>query len=171
MLQKINNKLDEWSKIAEPYIKFSIFTTLLASFITPTLFYLYMSYRNFLDNEYIYLGILMLLIPILLEVLLSLGIKQKIYAGLSFFILYIAIMIILVWRHQSPWLIAFSLVFLGYLISYILIKGILIFTKELKEIFIETKNVATLIGQIMIPVLTTAIPIAIALAIKYLFNI
>jgi uncharacterized membrane protein len=166
----IDNKLDEYSKKAEPHMKVWIIITLLASVITPFLFYLYSTYKYLLEkNDYVYLGILMLLIPILLEVLFSLGIKKRLVPGVVFALLYFLLLRVLsTGEKQNEWLVATSMVFLGYLISSIFVNGILIWTKQLASIFSKAHNIVALLGQVMVPILGTAIPIAIAVAVKYL---
>lgn len=73
-------------------------------------------------------------------------------------------------KNPDPWISAISLVFLGYLSSYILVKGIIIFVEELTQFFSKVENTVILLGKIMVPILSTLIPIAIAFAIKQLFK-
>lgn len=168
--QKLNNKLDHLSKIAKPYMQMAIIITLLASFLTPILFYLYGAYRTKMNNGYINLGILMLIIPIILEIVLSLGIEQKAVMGLFFVALYVLLLAGLIWGSKNDFLIAASLISLGYLLSYILVKGIIILVKKLKELFNEAKSTIALIAQIMVPIFGTAIPVIFAITIKYLLK-
>ncbi|WP_418524730.1 hypothetical protein [Limosilactobacillus vaginalis] len=169
-IAKTNNKLEDLSSMSQPFMKMAIIVSLIASFLTPLLFYLYGTYKYILKNDYVYLGILMLLIPVMLEILFSLGIKEKLLPGLIFACLYFITILFLMNKNPDPLISAISLVFLGYLSSYILVKGIIIFVEELTQFFSKVENTVILLGKIMVPILSTLIPIAIAFAIKQLFK-
>lgn len=169
-IAKINNSLEDWSSMSQSFMKMAIIVSLMASFLTPLLIYLYETYKYILNNDYVYLGILMLLIPLILEILFSLGIKEKLFPGLIFACLYFITILFLINKKPNPWISAISLVFLGYLLSYILVKGIVILVEGLIQFFGKAENIVVLLGKIMVPVLSTLIPIAIAFAIKQLFK-
>ena len=76
-IAKTNNKLEDLSSMSQPFMKMAIIVRLIASFLTPLLFYLYGTYKYILKNDYVYLGILMLLIPVMLEILFSCILQVK----------------------------------------------------------------------------------------------
>ena len=162
--ESLDEKLDNFSKKAEPYVRIAIWVSLLAVILIPLLIYLYSKYKSLLTNPYLIIGALLLLIPILLEVLLSLGIQKKAFKGLIFAIIYCVVIAVLGYKNWIPGI----LVILGYLISYLVVSSFIGINSYFNKKFKEVNSKLELAKATIIPLLDSWIPILLAIALKYL---
>lgn len=165
-LEKIDNKIDEWSMNIEPYIHVAIWISLLAVIIVPLLIYLYSKHKQLFENPYLVIGALLLLIPILLEIFLSIGIQKKLLKGILFFTIYVGLVFFFVYKNFIPGM----LILFGYLISYLVISSLITVVNYFNRKFKEANTKFELAKETIISIIESIIPFLFILALKYILK-